>query len=190
MNDEPYHQQPLILTPVGEVHSTIKTPILLAGKSGIELQERMGIIRQYHETVQKTVSEVIIFPRWQELLDGIDGFSHVLLLYWPHLIDPERRNLTKVHPMGRKDLPRQGIFATCSPARPNPVLVSAVPLVERTENGIKVQGLEAVDGSPVIDLKPYVHLSHGADKSTIPEWMKQIHKDLGIDYLNNRDNQP
>ena len=181
MNNDPSHQPPITLTPVGEVRSDLKTPILLAGKSDIELRERMETIRDYHITVQKTISEVIIFPQWQELLDGIDGFSHVLVLYWPHLIDPERRNLTKVHPMGRKDLPQQGIFATCSPARPNPVLVSAVPLIERTVNGIKVQGLEAVDGSPVIDLKPYVRSYHGTDKSTVPGWMEQIHKDLGID---------
>ena len=100
MDTAPHHQSHMTLTPVGEVLSDIKTPILLAGKSDIELQERMNTIREHHQTVQKTVSEVVIFPRWQELLDGIDGFSHVLVLYWPHLIDPERRNLKKVHPMG------------------------------------------------------------------------------------------
>ncbi|MGB5986962.1 MAG: tRNA (N6-threonylcarbamoyladenosine(37)-N6)-methyltransferase TrmO, partial [Desulfobacterales bacterium] len=45
----------------------------------------------------------------------MEGFSHIVVLYWPHLIDPKRRTLRKVHPMGRKDLPRQGIFAIRSP---------------------------------------------------------------------------
>jgi tRNA-Thr(GGU) m(6)t(6)A37 methyltransferase TsaA len=85
----------------------------------------------------------------------LKGFSHILVLYCPHLIDPERRKLRKVHPMGSKDLPRQGIFATCSPARPNPVLVSAVPLVARIKNVLQVRGFEAVDGSPIIDVKPH-----------------------------------
>jgi tRNA-Thr(GGU) m(6)t(6)A37 methyltransferase TsaA len=175
------HLSPMQLTPVGEVHSEIKTPILLAGESDIELQERLEKIREYHQQVENNICELFIFPQWFDLLDGIDGFSHILVLYWPHLIDPKRRNLRKVHPMGRKDLPLQGIFATCSPARPNPVLVSAVSLLERTGNIIKVKGLEAVDGSPIVDIKPYSKSYYGVDNPTVPEWMAQIHKDLGID---------
>lgn len=83
--------------------------------------------------------------------------------------------------MGRKDLPIQGIFATCSPARPNPVLVSVVPLLERLGNVLKVQGLDAVDGSPILDIKPYVQPHCGVERATVPAWMEQIHKDLGID---------
>jgi tRNA-Thr(GGU) m(6)t(6)A37 methyltransferase TsaA len=172
---------PMQLKPVGWVRSEIKTPMLLAGDSDIELQERMEKIREYHEQVENNICELVIFSQWAELLDGIEGFSHILVLYWPHLIDPERRKLKKVHPMGRKDLPLQGIFATCSPARPNPVLVSAVPLLERTENVLRVKGLEAVDGSPIIDIKPYVQPYYGAENPTVPKWMIQIHRDLGID---------
>ncbi len=169
------------LTPVGEVRSEIKDPMLSAGESGIELQGPMERIREYHEQVMNNVCELVIFEEWEELLDGIEGFSHILVLYWPHLIDPERRNLRKVHPMGRKDLPLQGVFATCSPARPNPVLVSAVKLLERDDNILRVKGLEAVDGSPIIDIKPYVQPYYGAGKPTVPEWMVQIHRELGID---------
>ncbi|MFO8083171.1 MAG: tRNA (N6-threonylcarbamoyladenosine(37)-N6)-methyltransferase TrmO [Desulfobacterales bacterium] len=169
------------ITPIGLVRSDIKTPMLLAGDSDLELQERMEKIREYHWKVKKCVCELVISPQWGELLDGIEGFSHVLVLYWPHLIDPERRKLRKVHPMGRKDIPRQGIFATCSPARPNPVLVSAVRLLERHESTLKVKGLEAVDGSPIIDIKPYVKPYHGAENPTVPQWMEQIHRELEVD---------
>ena len=172
---------PMQLNPIGRVRSKIKTPMLLAGKSDIELQERMEKIREYHKRVENNVCELFIFSQWAELLDGIEGFSHILVLYWPHLINPERRKLKKVHPMGRQDLPVQGIFATCSPARPNPILVSAVPLLERIDNVLKVKGLEAVDGSPIIDIKPYVQPYYGAVNPTVPEWMIQIHRDLGID---------
>ncbi len=168
------------LIPVGEVRSEIKIPILLADESDLELQQRMKKVREYHEKVKHVISEVVIYPQWEELLDGIEGFSHVLVLYWPHLIDPERRNLRKVHPMGRKDLPIQGIFATCSPARPNPVLVSAVRLLERNANTLRVEGLDAADGSPIVDIKPYIQ-PHDTENPTVPEWMIQIHKDLGID---------
>lgn len=181
MDGNKNHLSRMQLTPVGEVHSEIKTPILLASESDIELQERMEKIREYHNLVENNICELFIFDRWTELLDGIEGFSHILVLYWPHLIDPERRDLRKVHPMGRKDLPLQGIFATCSPARPNPVLVSAVPLLERTGNVMKVKGLEAVDGSPIIDIKPYTWPYYGVDNPKVPEWMIRIHKELGID---------
>ncbi|MFO7964126.1 MAG: tRNA (N6-threonylcarbamoyladenosine(37)-N6)-methyltransferase TrmO [Desulfobacterales bacterium] len=164
--------------PVGEVHSAIKTPMLLAGRSDIELRERMKKIREYQKRIENTICELLIYTRFEELLDGIEGFSHILVLYWPHLIAPERRSLKKVHPMGRKDLPLQGIFATCSPARPNPVLVSAVPLLERHRNVLKVKGFEAVDKSPIIDIKPYVKPYYGADNPKIPEWMEKLHNDL------------
>ena len=87
------------LTPVGEVRSEIKAPLLLAGKAGLKLQERNQKIKEYHEKVKNTLCEIVIYPQWVELLDGIEGFSHLLVLYWPHLIDPARRNLQKVHPI-------------------------------------------------------------------------------------------
>ena len=164
--------------PVGVIKSQIKEPSLGATGNGIELKEHMKKVRQQHQWIKTLVSELEIFPDYDGILDGIEDFSHILVLYWPHLIDPERRNLRKVHPMGRKDLPIQGIFATRSPARPNPILVSTVPLLERVGNVLKVKGLEAVDGSPLINIKPYVEAYHGVDHPKVPEWMRQIHKDL------------
>jgi tRNA-Thr(GGU) m(6)t(6)A37 methyltransferase TsaA len=181
METDPGNWPRMELRPVGLVRSQIKTPMLHAGEAGIELKERLEKARENHQKVINTICELIIFPQWEELLEGIEGFSHILVLYWPHLIDPERRNLKTVHPMGRKDLPIQGIFATCSPARPNPVLVSIVPLLGRSGNVLRVKGLDAVDGSPIVDIKPYVQPDCGADRATVPPWMEQIHKDLDVD---------
>jgi len=171
------------LRPVGVVRSEIISPMLHAGEDGIELKDRLEKARENHQKVMNAVCELILFPQWEELLEGIEGFSHILVLYWPHLIDPERRNLKTVHPMGRKDLPIQGIFATCSPARPNPVLVSVVPLLGRSGNILKVKCLDAVDVSPVLDINPYVQPHCGVDRATVPPWMEQIHKELGIDFF-------
>jgi tRNA-Thr(GGU) m(6)t(6)A37 methyltransferase TsaA len=169
------------LKAVGVVRSEIKSPMLQAGESDLELQEQMTKIRDYHQKIKNIVCELFIFPEWAELLDGIEGFSHILVLYWPHLIEPERRSLRRVHPMGRKDLPVQGIFATCSPVRPNPILVSAVQLLERRGSVLKVKGLEAVDGSPIVDIKPYVQSYYGVESPTVPDWMAQIHRELEMD---------
>jgi tRNA (adenine37-N6)-methyltransferase len=171
---------PMQLTPVGVVRSEIKTPMMSADEADLTLTERMENVKAYHRRVGASICELVIDPQWEELLDGIEAWSHVLVLYWPHLLDPARRNLRKVHPMGRKDMPRQGIFATCSPARPNPVLVSAVPLVARKGNVLEVRGLEAVDGSPIIDVKPYSKSYLQVDGLKMPAWMEQIHRELEI----------
>ena len=117
MDTNPTNWPQMQLRAVGVVRSEIKTPMLQAAESDIELQEQMDKIREYHQKIKNTVCELVISPEWAELLDGIEDFSHILVLYWPHLMEPERRNLRRVHPMGRKDLPMQGIFATCSPAQ-------------------------------------------------------------------------
>lgn len=173
--------QPMQLNPVGVVRSDIKTPMLSAGESDLSLNQRMDQIKAYHRQVKDTVLQLVIYPQWAELLDGIEDFSHVLVLYWPHLIDPARRNLRKVHPMGRKDLPLKGIFATCSPARPNPVLVSAVPLVARKGHIIEVKGFEAVDGSPIIDVKPYTKSYLQVDNLKMADWMEKIDREFESD---------
>lgn len=171
----------MILQPVGVVRSEIKKPMLAAGESGLSLELRMEKVKTHHREVEECICELVIDPKWEELLDGIEEFSHVLVLYWPHLLDPARRNLRKVHPMGRKDLPRQGIFATCSPARPNPVLVSAVPLVARNGNVLTVKGLEAVDGSPIIDVKPYSKSYLKVSGLKMPAWMEQLYREMEIE---------
>lgn len=174
---EPKEIQPA-LRPVGVVRSEIKEPMLAAGNDGIELRQRMAAVRKYHRRVKDVVCDLVVAPWLIDALEGIEDFSHVMVLYWPHLVPEERRTLRQVHPMGRKDLPKRGIFATCSPARPNPVLVSVVPLLKREGNVLQVRGLEAVDGSPIIDIKPFVQGYHGAEDPTVAEWMKTIQRDL------------
>jgi tRNA (adenine37-N6)-methyltransferase len=169
------------LKPVGVVRSAIKTPLLGAGNSDLEPKERLEKIRAQHRQLKDLVSELVIDPRLEGILDGIEAFSHIVVLYWPHLVAPERRQLLRVHPMGRKDLPLQGIFATRSPARPNPVLISTVPLLGRVGNILRVRTLEAVDGSPIIDIKPYVEIYHGVENPRFPEWLLQIQRDLEDD---------
>lgn len=169
------------LTPVGVVHSPIKTPMQVAGQPDLAVTERLDMIKAYRRQVADCVCELVIDPQWRELLDGIDGFSHILVLYWPHLLDPTKRATKSVHPMGREDLPLQGVFATCSPARPNPILVSAVQLLGRNGDVLKVKGLDAVDGSPIIDVKPYSQHYLRVENPRIPAWMEQINRELAAD---------
>ena len=125
------------------------------------------------------VSELFIDSEFEGILDGIEDFSHALVLYWAHFVGPEGRSLTKVHPMGRKDLPLVGIFATCSPARPNPICVSAVRILERQGLTLRVEGLDAIDGSPVVDVKPYLPSYYAIENVKLSDWMNRILEEMG-----------
>ena len=171
----------MTLRPVGVVKSGLKEPSLVAGSSDLEPGKRDGADREEAKKIRDLVSEIVIDRRLEGILDGIEDFSHILVLYWPHELAEEKRNLIKVHPMGRKDLPLVGVFATCSPARPNPVLVTAVRLLERHENVLKVRGLEAIDGSPVIDLKPYNPHYYLVKNIKLSDWMTKIMREMEED---------
>lgn len=171
------HNDDIILTPIGRVKNNIKKPSFSPG-GNIDPEERKRQVRKRRAEIKQSVSELEIDQTYEDLLDGIDAFSHILVLFWPHLLTEQDRELKKVHPMGRKDIPEQGIFATRSPARPNPVLVSVVKLLERKENILFVQGLDSLDGSPILDIKPIVREHEGIENPRFPDWIKEIHKDL------------
>jgi len=158
------------LNPVGFVRSDVKEPSLVA-RSG-DLNRGNEDRRPSHSF--ESVSELVIDSSYAGILDGIEDFSHLLVLYWAHCVEPEGRSLTKVHPMGRKDLPLVGVFSTCSPARPNPVLVIAVRLLERDGFVLRVKGLDAVDGSPVLDIKPYLPSYYAIKDVKLSDWMSRI----------------
>jgi tRNA-Thr(GGU) m(6)t(6)A37 methyltransferase TsaA len=163
----------ITIRPVGYIRSDFKTPSLKAKGEDIE---RVKSPKQTAKEIKARdlVSELIINPELVELLDGLQDFSHALVLYWPHLLPPEGRSITKVHPMGNKEFPLVGVFSTCSPARPNPVLLTAVQVIERKENILKVKGLDAVDGSPIIDIKPYTKIFCTVENLKVSDWMKKI----------------
>lgn len=171
------HNDDIVLTPIGKIKNTIKKPSF-SPDGNIDPEERKRQVRERYQEVKQSVSELEIESIYEDLLDGIDAFSHILVIYWPHLLSKKDRELRKVHPMGRKDMPEQGVFATRSPARPNPVLVSVVKLLERKKNILFVQGLDSLDGSPVLDIKPVVREHEGIENPRFPDWIKTVHKDL------------
>jgi tRNA-Thr(GGU) m(6)t(6)A37 methyltransferase TsaA len=100
------------------------------------------------------ISEIIIDPALTEALDDLDRFSHIIVLYWIHR--SRRPAPMKVHRRGNPERALTGVFATRSPSRPNPIGKATVKLQQRQGNILKVQGLDAIDGTPVLDIKPYI----------------------------------
>lgn len=115
------------------------------------------------------VSEIVFDESLAESLDNLDEFTHIIVLYWIHK-SPNRKP-TKVHPRGNPETKLMGVFATRSPDRPNPIGKSTVRLLERRKNVLKVRGLDAIDGSPVLDIKPYIPGYDSVDDAGAPPWV-------------------
>ena len=118
-------------------------------------------------------SEIILKPEYAPGLLGLQDFSHLMVLTFLHEAKYIPEKHLRRHPQEREDIPLLGIFAQRARHRPNRIGVTAVELVEVTENSVKVRALDAIDGTPVIDIKPYVPVYDRRD-ATIPRWMEQM----------------
>ena len=100
------------------------------------------------------MSELRIAPEFAPGLQGLDGFSHVLIVYWMDQVPAERRRAPGAAEPGSA-APPAGTFALRTADGPNPIGVSTVELLGIAGNVIAVKGLDAVNGTPVLDIKPY-----------------------------------
>jgi len=122
--------------------------------------------------LNKVVSEIEIDQSLTEALDNLDEFSHIIVLYWMHKVTTEPPP-TKVHPKGKLEPPLVGLFATRSPRRPNPIGKATVRLIKREGNVLTVRGLDAIDGTPVIDIKPYLPRHDSVARAKAPWWVSK-----------------
>ena len=123
------------LRPIGRVESPL-TDRAAAPKQGDEGAPR---------------ARVVFLPEFREAASGLREGEEVLVLTWLHL---GRRDVLSVHPRGDAKRPLTGVFATRSPDRPNPIGLHAVAIEAVEEDAITVRDLEAIDGTPVLDVKP------------------------------------
>ena len=124
------------------------------------------------ESAGENEAKVRIFPEFCDALKGIDGFSHLIILYWIHLRDNEKkRSVLQVVPRGRKNNVKVGVFACRSPSRPNPIGLCVVKLIKVQDCRLTVKGLDAFEGSPIIDVKPYIQRRDAVPKAYTPEWL-------------------
>jgi len=122
------------------------------------------------------VCSIIFKKEYEKALDGIKDFSHVYVIFWMHEISNAERRTLKTYPRGRIDLPLLGVFATRSPLRPNPIGLTIVELLRRKGNVLTVRGLDAFDGTPIIDVKPYNHWDIIGDVK-VPKWWLELEKE-------------
>jgi tRNA-Thr(GGU) m(6)t(6)A37 methyltransferase TsaA len=134
----------------------------VASSNRIEVHS-IGFVQRQHpdEDVNdpELVSKIVIGKEFAEGLDGIEDWSHLYVIFWMHRISDEKKTL--VCPRSEPDIPAVGIFATRAPIRPNPIGLTLVKLMRRERNVLFVKGLDALDGTPVLDIKPYPYWVKG-----------------------------
>ncbi len=143
-----------LLRPIGVVRSAVKK----AGEA-----PKQGALAG-------TEADIVVDPGFAEALSGLavrvmpadrrprtrgprGKAGKIIVLCWMH--EADRKRFT-VHPRDRRDLPERGVFATRSPHRPNPISIHTVELLAVSGNVLHVRGMDAIDGTPVLDIKPHV----------------------------------
>jgi tRNA-Thr(GGU) m(6)t(6)A37 methyltransferase TsaA len=119
------------------------------GRVESPLTDRAAAPKQGDEGAPR--ARVVFLPEFREAASGLREGDEVLVLTWLHL---GRRDVLSVHPRGDAKRPLTGVFATRSPDRPNPIGLHAVAIEAVEEDALTVRDLEAIDGTPVLDVKP------------------------------------
>jgi len=142
------------LHPIGAVRSPVEDPVDLDWGS--------------------VESRIVLEARYRPGLRGLDEFSHVLVVALLHgaAFEPSKHLVRR--PRGRADMPEVGIFAQRAKDRPNPIGLTVVPLISVEPDGITVRGLDAIEGTPVLDLKPHFPAFDSPAEASVPAWVDQL----------------
>ncbi len=125
----------------------------------------------------QVVSEIHLREEFTRGLIGLESFSHIIVIYHMHESSWKLDTDLVRRPQGREDMPKVGIFAQRAKHRPNPIGITAVKLVSIKGNVIQVQGLDAIDNTPVLDIKPYYAQYDSRPQAIAPEWVGRLMKD-------------
>ena len=120
----------------------------------------------------KVESRIILQENLAPALLGLDDFSHLLVVFWMH--QAETPMVLQRRPQDRDDMPKIGLFSQRSKHRPNPIGVTSVPLVEVNGCEVVVRGLDAINGTPVLDIKPYYPQYDRPAEVSMPEWVSHL----------------
>ena len=120
------------------------------------------------------VSTIRLLPEYVGALQGIDAFSHAVIVFLMHeaSFDPGRQLARR--PRDREDMPLLGCFAQRARHRPNPIGVSTVRIESVARDALTVRGLDAIDGTPVLDIKPHMAVFDVPQASVEPEWVARL----------------
>jgi len=117
------------------------------------------------------ISEIIVEEKFTNALNSIEDYSHIIIVFW---MDRVKDYVITHRPQGNPNVPVVGIFSCRCPQRPNPIAVTTVKLIEHKGNKLRVRGLDVLDGTPVIDIKPYWPQYDKVEHEKIPNWVNKL----------------
>lgn len=138
------------------------------------------------ETIKSSINgvkgEIEIFKKYEKGLEGIDGFSHLIVIAYLNKVKKEEKKVLKVKfkrllKFGIKleDIPEVGVFCSDSPHRPVPIALTIVRLIKRKGRKLYVENLDLFDRTPILDIKPYTP-ERIVEKLRLPKWYKELYK--------------
>jgi len=144
------------IEPIGVVKSPVKEPI--------------------DENWRQVIAEIQLIDSLAPGLKGLDRFSHLIIVFFMHQYSFTPATDLVRRPQERADMPEVGIFAQRAKHRPNPIGITAVELIELRGPVLVVKGLDAIDGTPVLDIKPYVPAFDSRPTAVVPIWIEELMK--------------
>ena len=155
LGGQPVPREPVSLPPIAVVRNTVFDP--------------------KPDGWEQVKSDLIFRDDLLDTLEGIDSYSHIIVVFSCHRVPKDVKTHTFL--TGDAGLPEQGILASRSQLRPNSVGVAVVQLLRRRKNIVRVLGLDAIDGTPIVDIKPYLPEYDSVPEATVPEWASRATED-------------
>ena len=170
---------------VGKTCVMILMLVLLCSATACEseqMTEKQFILRPIGSVHKENGHTILLLNKKVEpALLGLDGFSHVWVLWWFDRSDtPKKRSVLQVHPRGNSKNPLTGVFACRSPARPNLIALTLCRVLSVKGNMVEIDKIDAFSDTPILDLKPYIPSSDSA-KASVPDWLKNRKKAIDND---------
>ena len=143
----------IVLTPIGTVKNSVKN--------------------RKDSSWGDDVSLIILDEQYKCGLKGLENFSHAVILFHLDKAKFEKERHLQRHPQNRDDMPLVGIFSQRGKDRPNRIGITSVEIVSVEEGILAVKGLDAIDGTPVLDIKPY-YPAYDKKNASVPEWVDRV----------------
>ncbi|NLP33715.1 MAG: tRNA (N6-threonylcarbamoyladenosine(37)-N6)-methyltransferase TrmO [Clostridiales bacterium] len=122
------------------------------------------------------ISKIRVINDYVDGLKGLENFSHAIILTYLHEAKFVKERHLERRPRNLQEMPLVGIFSQRAKDRPNPIGVTTVKIIEVLSNTILVEGLDAINGTPVLDIKPYYPQYDMVKNAIIPEWVNRLMK--------------
>ncbi|NLL01045.1 MAG: tRNA (N6-threonylcarbamoyladenosine(37)-N6)-methyltransferase TrmO [Clostridiales bacterium] len=141
--------------------------------------EQIGVVNNSVEHKKdkswgENISEIILDESLSGGLDGLLDFSHAIIIYYLDKAKFIKEKHLRRRPQNREDMPLVGIFSQRGKDRPNHIGITAVQVVSVDNNILKVKGLDAINGTPVLDIKPYYPMYDCKENAIVPEWVMRL----------------